>query len=122
MLDQKSIDVGIQDVQLEVSLSLEDLPDEIVIHILLFVPDEHLGIYAKVCKKWLDIIQSQTLWRLKCLRSGRFVEATMAPYFPQDWREFYHKAPYTRNLIRNCSGQGEYEQQCPQNIGRQRRV
>ncbi|XP_072039827.1 F-box only protein 6-like [Amphiura filiformis] len=29
----------------------------------------------------------------------------MALFYPSDWRPFYFKAPYTRNLIRNCSGQ-----------------
>ena len=97
----------VDDIKLELTQGISVLPDEVLTHILLFVPDQDLWNCLTVCRTWCNIIRGQTLWREKCLRNGYFIEDIMAPFFPSDWRTFYFKAPYTRNLIKNCSGQGK---------------
>ncbi|XP_038075336.1 F-box only protein 6-like isoform X1 [Patiria miniata] len=87
-----------------VQTTLEVVPSEVLLEVLSFVLDKWLLNCALVCREWRDVVASQTFWRKKCLRTRRFIEKYMAPYYPKDWREFYFKSPYTRNLIKNPSG------------------
>ena len=86
---------------------IEVLPFEILQRVFLFVRDADLLTCSLVCKIWQQAIAEQSFWKQKCLHTCRYVEEYMAPYYPEDWRDFYRKSPFTRNLIKNCSGQGK---------------
>ncbi|XP_063965393.1 F-box only protein 6-like [Lytechinus pictus] len=109
-VDTQNINLHIE--RRSVDCSFEDLPYELIQRILVVVPDCDLPECSCVCKTWQAAIAEQSFWRQKCERGGQFVEKYMAPYFPPDWREFYFKSPFARNLIKNCSGQdspGEHD-------------
>ncbi|XP_022104247.1 F-box only protein 6-like [Acanthaster planci] len=103
-------EAGMDDIDMAVDsneslqMTLEVMPVELLTEILSFVPPKWLLNCALVCRAWRDVVQSQGLWRKMCQRTGRFIEKYMAPHYPEDWREFYFKCPYTRNLIKNPSG------------------
>ncbi|XP_022104215.1 F-box only protein 44-like [Acanthaster planci] len=88
-------------------VSLQSLPNELLTHILSFVPWRWLPNCALVCKAWKGVFSGKTFWHDKChncLRIRRFVDGFMAPYVPRDWKKFYFERPCTRNLIKNPSG------------------
>ncbi|XP_033642035.1 F-box only protein 6-like [Asterias rubens] len=84
--------------------SIDKLPEEALTNVISFVSDKWLLNCALVCRLWRNVIKGQTLWREKCYRTSRFIERYMAPFYPENWKEFYLKSPYTRNLIKNPSG------------------
>ncbi|CAH1232993.1 FBXO6 [Branchiostoma lanceolatum] len=80
-------------------------PEEVLVLVLSFLPAKELVLTARlVCKDWKDTVDRPTIWRKKCLREGRFVARLMGPQ-PTDWRTFYFKNPYRRNLVKNPSGE-----------------
>eukprot|EP00057_Strongylocentrotus_purpuratus_P005703 XP_003731589.1 PREDICTED: F-box only protein 6 isoform X1 [Strongylocentrotus purpuratus] len=110
-------DIDTQGINLDMERPLgdcvfEDLPFELIQRNLTFVPDCDLKECSCVCKTWQEAVTEQSFWRQKCERGGQYVEKYMAPYFPTDWKEFYFKSPFARNLIKNSSGQdskGEFD-------------
>eukprot|EP00058_Branchiostoma_floridae_P020353 XP_002605843.1 hypothetical protein BRAFLDRAFT_123802 [Branchiostoma floridae] len=79
-------------------------PEEVLLLVLSFLPAKELVQSARlVCKDWRDTVDRPTIWRKKCLREGRFVVGVMGPQ-PSDWRDFYFKNPYRRNLVKNSCG------------------
>ncbi|KAI8505037.1 glycoprotein catabolic process [Branchiostoma belcheri] len=81
------------------------VPEEVLVLVLSFLPGKELVRNARlVCKGWKDTVDRPTIWRKKCLREGRFVVGQMGPQ-PTDWRTFYFKNPYRRNLVKNPSGE-----------------
>ncbi|XP_022104226.1 F-box only protein 6-like [Acanthaster planci] len=92
-----------------VKITMDVIPHEVLTAVLSFVPPNWLLNCALVCRAWRDVVQSQGLWRKMCQRTGRFIEKYMAPHYPEDWREFYFKCPYSRNLIKNPSGKDGLE-------------
>lgn len=95
----------------QVKLSLSDesvsLPNEIIIVVLSFLSIEDLQNCARTCRLFRDLTLSSSLWKMKCIREKRFPYNTS--YCPSDWRKFYLKQPFTRNLIRNASGQNDFQ-------------
>ena len=111
-VSERGTEVDIDDVEVAFEADgyaesvLDVIPDEVLTEVLSFVPHKWLLNCALVCRAWRDIVNGPTLWKKMCLRTRRFVENHMAPYYPEDWREFYFKCPYTRNLVKNPSGKG----------------
>ena len=80
---------------------LDDLPDEVLVVILSFCPDQFLIRKAcLVCKKWKDICNGQTLWRLKCDRSGVTIPDTL-PLEYRDYKRLCLRNVFGRNLLKN---------------------
>ena len=56
--------------------------------------------YSLVSKTWKRLIDSQTLWRTKCERDGFYAE-DLLPFPPDDFKNYYFKNPYNRNLVKD---------------------
>ncbi len=94
------------------SFPLADLPEELVIHVLLFVPAKELLKLRRVCKLFKDIIDTKSLWISKCHHDG--VELPPSSFFeeqnlliPQDFMRFCIKRPFGRNLLSNWNAEGK---------------
>lgn len=82
-------------------LSKNPLPETVLVHILSFVdPRDLLLRCSLVCQTWKRLIDSQTLWRTKCERTG-FYSTDLLPSPPDDFKKYYFQNPYNRNLIKN---------------------
>ena len=82
---------------------LTDLPNDMLILILSFLPGENVLNCRRVCKLWRDLADSVSLWRMKCEREKQFLpEEVGIP--PEDVKIVYFKGPYSRNLVRNPCG------------------
>lgn len=90
----------------EINGRFVNIPEEIVIVILSFLPVKDLEKCARVSPLFGTLVNSSSLWKLKCEREGKYVRKIMAPCYPSDWRKFYLKEPFSRNLIKNPSGNG----------------
>lgn len=99
--------------QVTLSLSEESvfLPNEIIIVVLSFLSIEDLQNCLRTCRLFRDLTLSSSLWKMKCIREKKFPD-NIGSYYPSDWRNFYLKQPFTRNLIRNASGQSKFPSYC----------
>ncbi|XP_041352447.1 F-box only protein 6-like [Gigantopelta aegis] len=89
-----------------VNLSLNDLPDEILMIIFSNVPAKDLvQCCCLVNKSWYKVVEQQTLWRIKCQKERKYVPAVMP--VSDDFKKLYFFNPYARNLIKNpCATEG----------------
>nr|XP_006813012.1 PREDICTED: F-box only protein 6-like [Saccoglossus kowalevskii] len=86
------------------SSPISGIPDELLAHILSFVPDSDLSACVRVCKHWCKVIQLPSFWKIKCLKCGRDIkELVTIP--SREWRMVYFKNPYGRNLVKNSCGE-----------------
>ncbi|XP_023241270.1 F-box only protein 6-like [Centruroides sculpturatus] len=84
---------------------LDDLPEEILITVFCFLPVKDLKNCCLVCRKWRDIVTSQTLWKEKCERDKRILPFIIFQELPHNYYlNIYLKNPYGRNLVKNPSG------------------
>ena len=92
--------------QPSVCFPLSDIPDDILEEISLRLPASDLvRSCAKVCKRWRDIINSQTLWKEKCKRDYYYTNIMFKDV--EDFKKLYFKNPYKSNLVRNpCADHG----------------
>ncbi len=90
--------------------SLPELPEEILVHILSYVPGNDLIHACRiVCKSWKSMIDYATLWIRKCERDGIALPAQAARDSLQlDYRVLYFKNPYGRNLLKNWNAEGMF--------------
>lgn len=80
----------------------EALPFEVSCVIFSFIPAENLvKDCVLVCRLWKQISDDSSTWRLKCERTRRYVRKYMKNFEPDDWKVYYYKNPYSRNLIEN---------------------
>ncbi len=97
------------------SFPLVDLPEELIVQVLLFVPAKQLLKLRRTCKLFKDIIDTKSLWISKCHKDG--VELPPSFYFekenllhclltPQDFMKISIKCPFERNLLCNWNGEG----------------
>ncbi|XP_013395682.1 F-box only protein 6 isoform X2 [Lingula anatina] len=87
-------------------LDLTNLTPESLTGVLSYLPADFLiNTCRLVCHQWKDIVDGNTLWRLKCLRERFYVPRLMGPP-PADFKDYYFKNPYNRNLVKNPSGKG----------------
>ena len=80
----------------------EILPFEVSCVIFSFIPAENLvNDCVLVCRFWKQISDDNTTWRLKCERTRRYMKKYMRNFEPENWKEYYYKNPYSKNLIQN---------------------
>lgn len=88
-------------------MDLNPLMDELLLHVLSFVPAHDLLLHCRcVSRKWCGLVDTPTLWILKCKREQRLelLDASrLQPDIP--WGRVYVKKPFSRNLLRNPCGQ-----------------
>ncbi|KAM4696393.1 F-box only protein 27 [Rhinophrynus dorsalis] len=87
-------------------LDLEPLPDEILLVVLSFLPPRYLVTRCRlVSKRWRMLVDSPTLWRMKCERERR-TEVLRAAHICTEfcWPKACVKASFCRNLLRNPCG------------------
>ncbi|XP_071855357.1 F-box only protein 6-like [Apostichopus japonicus] len=96
-------------MKVEINGRFVNIPEEIVIVILSFLPVKDLEKCARVSPLFGTLVNSSSLWKLKCEREGKYVKKIMAPCYPSDWRKFYLKEPFSRNLIKNPSGNDNFK-------------
>ncbi|XP_067317200.1 F-box only protein 17-like isoform X2 [Anolis sagrei] len=97
---------------IQIMEDLKYLPDELLLLILSWVPGRSLVRECRlVCRKWRDLIDKPTLWRLKCQRdplSKAAVEAVQGAS-QIDWRRISILRPFGRNLIKNPCGKKQFQ-------------
>ncbi|XP_006627711.3 F-box only protein 27 [Lepisosteus oculatus] len=97
---------GLDTFDPETGMDLSVAPEEILVLILSHLPAKTLlSDCQHVCRRWRAIVQSQAFWRFKC-QGERNAITFYIRYLPTnfDWRRFYLKQPFNRNLIRNPCG------------------
>ncbi|KAG8568441.1 hypothetical protein GDO81_014001 [Engystomops pustulosus] len=88
------------------SMSDSNLPEEVLLQILSSVPATDLIQHCSlVCSLWRDVINSPTLWKLKCHKMGYISKECMRT--PKDWKQFYYLSSKKKNLLMNpCAMDG----------------
>ncbi|XP_072376927.1 F-box only protein 6-like [Diabrotica undecimpunctata] len=80
-------------------------PEEIIIKILTFLPPEQLLPLSLVCKKWCNIIKSDSLWM--DVYNNQFPnKAKRLPWYVY---YLYYSTDNFKNLIKNGNGQEEFK-------------
>ncbi|XP_069063009.1 F-box only protein 27-like isoform X2 [Pleurodeles waltl] len=88
-------------------MDLNPLMDEVLLHILSFVSAQDLLLHCRcVSRRWRSLVDTPTLWLLKCKREKR-LELLEISRLQLDipWGLVYIKKPFSRNLLRNPCGQ-----------------
>lgn len=86
---------------------LDQLPDEVLLLILSYVPAGDLDYCRCVSRRWKCLVDSPTIWRIKCQRMNRrdvLHVADMCQNTP--WKRLYMAKPFSRNLVLNPCGSG----------------
>ncbi|XP_067328867.1 F-box only protein 44-like isoform X2 [Anolis sagrei] len=84
-------------------VSIEDLPEDLLLDILSLVPRKDLVFSCRrVCSRWRDLVDLPILWKRKCRRMGFCLEGSDSGL--RDWRTFcFHHS--LRNLVKNPCGE-----------------
>ncbi|XP_073405152.1 F-box only protein 27 isoform X2 [Dendrobates tinctorius] len=87
-------------------MDLEPFPEEILLLILSFVPAQDLVLHCRpVSRRWRRLVDSPSLWRIKCERDHRREILYTAEMCPDvSWQRVYLKMPFSRNLLQNPFG------------------
>ncbi|XP_042700847.2 F-box only protein 17-like isoform X1 [Chrysemys picta bellii] len=92
-------------------LDLNPLPDELLAQILSWVPGRALVTRCRlVCRRWRDLIDGPTVWRLqgeRCPGLGATLAAARL-CLPPRWSRICILEPFGRNLVRNPCGQDQF--------------
>ncbi|XP_039366519.1 F-box only protein 17-like [Mauremys reevesii] len=93
------------------ALDLNPLPDELLALILSWVPGRALLTRCRpVCRRWRDLIDGPTVWRLQGERrpglGATLAAARLCP--PPRWSRICLLEPFGRNLLRNPCGQDQF--------------
>ena len=65
-----------------------------------------VGSYVYVCRRWRDVVNSQTLWKRKCKRDYFYTDEMLNDV--DDLKQLYFKNPYNSNLVKNpCAKEGK---------------
>ncbi|XP_077313838.1 F-box only protein 6-like [Lithobates pipiens] len=76
------------------------LPEDVLLEILALVPAVDLIHRCRlVCSQWTKVIDSATLWKLKCQRAG-YIKKDCQKH-PKDWKIFYYLSSHKKNLLQN---------------------
>uniref|UniRef100_H9GI38 Uncharacterized protein n=1 Tax=Anolis carolinensis TaxID=28377 RepID=H9GI38_ANOCA len=98
---------------IQIMEDLKYLPDELLLLILSWVPGRGLVRQCRlVCRKWRDLIDKPTLWRLQCERdplAKPAVEAAALGSSHIDWCRISILRPFGRNLIKNPCGKNQFQ-------------
>ena len=93
----------------QVVFPFEKLPEELIIHILTFVPAKDIILnLRRVCKSWKVIIDSKSLWIAKCHRDNVALPPVVLydETFPMDFKKLCVRKPFNRNFY-NWNGAGK---------------
>ncbi|XP_066495118.1 F-box only protein 27 isoform X2 [Tiliqua scincoides] len=97
--------------EIQCLVDLNPLPDELLVLILSWVPGRTLVTHCRlVCRRWRDLIDRPTLWKLKWKRDPAkwgILKAALkvAGRLPQmEWGRLGILEPFGRNLIKNPCG------------------
>lgn len=85
-------------------VSINELPENILLEVFTHVPARHLLRCRRVCSLWRDLIDVATLWKRKSLRKGFITEDWNEPV--ADWKIFFFLCSLRRNLLRNPCAEG----------------
>ncbi|XP_072285849.1 F-box only protein 27-like isoform X2 [Pyxicephalus adspersus] len=87
-------------------MDLDPLPDEVLLLILSFVPAKDLVLHCRcVSHRWKYLIDSPTIWRMKCERMNSTDILRMADMCHSiPWQRLCIKEPFSRNLVCNPCG------------------
>ncbi|KAH0631614.1 hypothetical protein JD844_006035 [Phrynosoma platyrhinos] len=91
---------------------LKLLPDELLELILSWVPSRTLVRHCRlVCRKWRDLIDKPTIWKLQWERDPSKKAALEAVKHcpPMDWCRVGVLQPFGRNLIKNPCGKEKFQ-------------
>ncbi|PIO36887.1 hypothetical protein AB205_0138190 [Aquarana catesbeiana] len=76
------------------------LPEDVLLEILALVPAVDLIHRCRlVCSQWTKVIDSATLWKLKCQRAG-YIKKDCQKH-PKDWKIFHYLSSHKKNLLQN---------------------
>lgn len=79
--------------------------EELILQILSFVPSSDLLNNCIWVKEWQSVIDSNSLWLLKCQHEGKPVPKRKPDPLPENFYRSVYFVPYNENLIKNSSGQ-----------------
>ncbi|KAM3911239.1 F-box only protein 27-like [Leptodactylus fuscus] len=86
-------------------LDLESFPDEILLMVLSFVPERDLILNGRLVNKRVKhLIDSPSVWRIKCERENWKEILLAAELCPKIWQIACVRKPFSRNLLRNPCG------------------
>ncbi|KAH8040848.1 hypothetical protein HPB51_013018 [Rhipicephalus microplus] len=85
---------------------LMTLPDQLIEYVLSFVSHtDLLKSCRNTCKLFRNIIDSNSFWKIKCLRDGKSIPVFhLQELPPRYYLRIYTGNPYGRNLLRNGHG------------------
>ncbi|XP_050038738.1 F-box only protein 6-like [Dermacentor andersoni] len=85
---------------------LMNLPEPLIEYVLSFVSHtDLLKSCRNTCKPFRDIIDSNSFWKIKCLRDGRSIPSFhLEELPPRYYQRIYIGNPYGRNLLQNGHG------------------
>lgn len=85
--------------------------EELLIEILSYLPVKDLIINSRlVCKQWKYLVDSQSIWRLKCERENVKLPSRKLQDLPEHYyRNIYiHSTSNKKNLIKNPCGESNF--------------
>lgn len=87
---------------------MESFPDPLLIRTLALVPAEDLVVVCRlVCHQWKDVVDADAVWEMKCQQEG--FQASDPEIEPGNWKTCYFLNKRKRNLLKNPSGEEEFE-------------
>ncbi|KAM8926949.1 F-box only protein 2 [Pelodytes ibericus] len=87
---------------------METFPDDVLSRILAGLPAEYLILVCRlVCSQWRNLVDGVEVWRMKCQEEG-FADPARETE-TDNWRTVYFLSKKKRNLIKNNSGQADFE-------------
>ncbi|XP_044527209.1 F-box only protein 2 [Gracilinanus agilis] len=90
-------------------MGIESLPEPVLIQILALVPATELVLMCRlVCLQWKALVDSASLWILKCQQEGLAGEDEVEED-RENWQFFYFLHKWKRNLLKNIFGEEEFE-------------
>lgn len=82
------------------------IPEELLLHILSYVPTEQLVTYSLVCKEWNTCIKSPELWKIMFKRRFK-KQAKHVPWYV--YYALFNTDLFEGNLLRNGHGQEKFK-------------
>ncbi|XP_068106709.1 F-box only protein 27 isoform X2 [Hyperolius riggenbachi] len=91
---------------IEYIMDIEPFPDDILLLILSYVPAEDLMNSCRlVNQRWKELVDSPTVWRLKCENEGvANIRQVAEMCYDVPWQTVSWGRPFSRNLLRNPCG------------------
>jgi hypothetical protein len=96
---------------------IDQLPDDLLDEIFLYLNAQQLCKQLNlVCKKWREVLSSDSFWAQKCIRDRKLNRqlTSMLNEKQIEWspKHVYFSNMYTRNLIKNPNGDDSFNHWC----------